>query len=157
MIELEDEGETGEEQRTIAERGAKNGGGAAEDYFDRGMMLRFEQRKELEVGDATDLKGGIGKIPTRKFLDNLNHTRTGCDGATGEMRPIDGTVGMERDAIDCSPTLALGQGGLRCDVIEIILECHKSGDWSTCDKITACHYEQHAYPRAGRNAFAKDP
>lgn len=112
--------ETSKEKRTIAEGGAKLGGGAAEDNFDYGVMLGFEQREELEVGDAMDIKGGIGEILTRQLLDNLDHARTGGDGTSGEMRPIDGTVGMEHNAIDCSPTLAFGQGCLRCDVIEII-------------------------------------
>ena len=120
-------------------------------------MLGFEQREELEVGDASDLKGDIGEILTRQLLDYLNHARTGGDGTTGEVRPVDGTVGMEREAIDRSPTLAFGQGGLRCDVIEIILECHRRGEMSTCDEITTCHDEQYAYPCGGRNAFAEDP
>ena len=112
--------ETSKEKRTIAEGGAKLGGGAAEDNFDYGVMLGFEQREELEVGDAMDIKGGIGEILTRQLLDNLDHARTGGDGTSGEVRLIDGTVGMEREAIDRSPTLVFGQGGLRCDVIEII-------------------------------------
>lgn len=126
--------EAGEEEGTIAEGGAKEGGGAAEDNFDRGVMLGFEQREELEVGDATDMKGGIGEILTRQLLDNLDHARTGGDGTSGEVRLIDGTVGMERDAIDRSPTLAFGQGGLRCDVIEIIQECHNEGE--KCQRVT---------------------
>jgi len=126
--------EASEEKRTIAEGGAKEGGGAAEDNFDRGVMLGFEQGEELEVGDATDIKGGIGEILTRQLLDNLDHARTGGDGASREVRLIDGTVGMERNAIDRSPTLAFGQGGLRCDVIEIILECHNEGE--KCQRVT---------------------
>ena len=113
----EAEGETGEEEGTIAEGGAKEGGGAAEDDFNLGVMLGFEQREELEVGDAMDLKGRIGEMLTSQVLDNLDHAGTGGNGATGEVRLIDGTVGMERDAIDRSPTLAFGQGGLCCDVI----------------------------------------
>ena len=127
-------GETSEEERTIAEGGAKKGWGTTEDNFDYGVMLGFEQREELEVGDATDMKGGIGEILTRQLLDNLDHARTGGDGTSGEVRPVDGTVGMEREAIDRSPTLAFGQGGLRCDVIEIIQECHNEGE--KCQRVT---------------------
>lgn len=126
--------ETSKEEGSIAEGGAKEGGGAAEDNFDRGVMLGFEQREELEAGDATDMKGGIGEILTRQLLDNLDYARSGGDGTSGKVRLIDGTVRMERDAIDRSPTLAFGQGGLRCDVIEIIQECHKEGE--KCQRVT---------------------
>lgn len=112
--------EAGEEEGTIAKGGAKKGWSTTEDNFDYGVMLGFEQREELEVSDGMDIKGGIGEILTRQLLDNLDYARTGGDGASREVRLIDGTVGMERNAIDRSPTLAFGQGGLRCDVIEII-------------------------------------
>lgn len=126
--------ETSKEEGSIAEGGAKKGWSTTEDNFDYGVMLGFEQREELEVGDAMDIKGGIGEILTRQLLDNLDHTSSGGDGTSGEMRPVDGTVGMEHNAIDCSPTLAFGQGGLRCDVIEIIQECHNEGE--KCQRVT---------------------
>ena len=76
--------EAGEKEGSIAEGGAKEGGGAAEDNFDRGVMLGFEQGEELEVGDATDMKGGIGEILTRQLLDNLDHASPGVMGCPGK-------------------------------------------------------------------------
>ena len=116
--------ETGEEEGTVAEGGAKLGGSAAEDHFDRGMMLGFEQGEELDGADVTNLQRGIGEMLTCQLLDDLKHARAGRDGTTGEVCPIDGAVGMEHDAIDRVAALPCRWSGLLQDVVERVKKLH---------------------------------
>ena len=113
----EDEGETSEEQRAVADGGLQMVGIATENYFDRGMMLRFEQGKELDCAKVTNLQGGIGKMKLRQLLNNLDDARAGGDRTTREVRPVDGAVGMKHDAIDCV-ALPFGGRGVLQDVVE---------------------------------------